>query len=335
MAKTLCKGIRKDGSPCQGRGLPQYDGYCIAHGPPADQAHQWRSLGGQNSSTAARLDKRIPERLKKALDQIEDAMARVLAGTLAPAALTAMCRGAKAKIDLYRLADEDMDTIRLEETEQAAAEIAGIDANLELLEAADDYAARQDQYRSQYLIDLGLAQVENPSRPQEPPQTVLTEEGQRLFGYRYSCNYTQADLDEWAELLDDDDPISPEDMTEYVMELVDMKERTELAQVYAHRVPNPPRDPLTGQTMSLPPACVKASLTSEYDAPGAAPSAEILESRLSQIHQLLQKLQEMHQKKVAELANNPSLAGQAPASDFASRIADNYGAFPQSAPTWP
>lgn len=87
--------------------------------------------------------------------------------------------------------------------------------------------------------------------------------------------------------------------------------------------------------MSLPPACVKASLTSEYDAPGAAPSAETLESRLSQIHQLLQKLQEMHQKKVAELANNPSLAGQAPASDFASRIADNYGAFPQSAPTWP
>ncbi len=335
MAKTLCKGIRKDGSPCQGRGLPQYDGYCIAHGPPPDQTHQWRSLGGHNSATAARLDKRIPERLKKAIDQIDDAMARVLAGTLEPAALSAMCRGAKAKIDLYRLADEDMDTIRLEETEQAAAEIAGIHANLELLEAADDYAARQDQYRSQYLIDQGLARIETPSHPQDPPQTVLTEEGRRRFGYRHSCNYTQADLDEWAEILDDDDPFKLDDMSEIARELVDMKERTELALVYADRVPNPPRDPLTGQTMSLPPACVKASLTSEYDAPGAAPSAETLENRLSQVNQLLQKLQEVHKKKVAELANNPSLAGQAPDSHLASITADHYGAMPQSAPAWP
>ena len=34
MAKTPCKGIKKDGTPCQGHGLTQYDGYCIAHDPP-------------------------------------------------------------------------------------------------------------------------------------------------------------------------------------------------------------------------------------------------------------------------------------------------------------
>ena len=33
MSKTLCKSIRKDGSPCQGNGLKQFDGYCIAHAP--------------------------------------------------------------------------------------------------------------------------------------------------------------------------------------------------------------------------------------------------------------------------------------------------------------
>ena len=52
MAKILCKSIRKDGSPCQGHGLKQFDGYCIAHGP-ADKVREWRSRGGKNSSTAA------------------------------------------------------------------------------------------------------------------------------------------------------------------------------------------------------------------------------------------------------------------------------------------
>ena len=68
MSKTLCKSVRKDGSPCQGRGLKKYDGLCIAHGPAPDQVHEWRSLGGKNSATAARLDKRMPERLKDMID---------------------------------------------------------------------------------------------------------------------------------------------------------------------------------------------------------------------------------------------------------------------------
>ena len=71
--KALCKSIRKDGSPCQGHGLEQFDGYCIAHGP-ADKVRQWRSRGGKNSATAARLDKRIPDRLKNMMDMLEDGM---------------------------------------------------------------------------------------------------------------------------------------------------------------------------------------------------------------------------------------------------------------------
>ena len=81
MAKTPCKSIKRDGSPCNGKGLEQFDGYCIAHGP-ADQTRQWRALGGTNSSTAARLDKRIPARLKNMMDMLEDGMNRVLEGAL-------------------------------------------------------------------------------------------------------------------------------------------------------------------------------------------------------------------------------------------------------------
>ncbi|MDE0338452.1 MAG: DUF5763 domain-containing protein, partial [Caldilineaceae bacterium] len=37
VAKTLCKGTRKDGTPCQGVALEKYDGYCLAHGAPPEQ----------------------------------------------------------------------------------------------------------------------------------------------------------------------------------------------------------------------------------------------------------------------------------------------------------
>ena len=40
MAKTPCKRLKKDGSPCQGQGLSQFDSCCMAHGPVADaRAH--------------------------------------------------------------------------------------------------------------------------------------------------------------------------------------------------------------------------------------------------------------------------------------------------------
>ena len=204
MAKTPCKGIKKDGSPCQGHGLPQYDGYCIAHGPTPDQTHQWRSLGGQNSSTAARLDKRTPERLKNAIDLINDGIVQVAQGEMEPARLIAMSRGAKALLDLCNFADQDMETIRREETEQAAAQLLGVQSNLDLLEIADHIAARQDQYRSQSLVDQGLAELVPSPDPDQPPQTVLTEEGRRRFGYRRPCQCTQAYIDDWNSLLDFD-----------------------------------------------------------------------------------------------------------------------------------
>ncbi len=36
MAKTPCQSLKKDGSPCQGQGLSQFDSCCIAHGPVAE-----------------------------------------------------------------------------------------------------------------------------------------------------------------------------------------------------------------------------------------------------------------------------------------------------------
>ena len=85
----------------------------IAHAP-AGKTHAWRSRGGKNSSTAARSDKRIPERLRAAIEALDQGLLDVQEGNLDPAAYSAMCRGAKAIADLYRLADQEMELIRNE-----------------------------------------------------------------------------------------------------------------------------------------------------------------------------------------------------------------------------
>ena len=88
MSSTPCKSVKKDGAPCRGNGLDHFDGYCIAHAP-ADKAWEWRSRGGKASSAAARADKRIPDRLRHAIDKLSTGMDQVLKGKLAPAATTA------------------------------------------------------------------------------------------------------------------------------------------------------------------------------------------------------------------------------------------------------
>ena len=347
MARTPCKGIKKDGTPCQGHGLPQYDGYCIAHGPPADQAHEWRSLGGQNSSTAARLDKRTPERLKTAIDLINDGIVQVAQGTMEPARLDAMSRGTKALINLLSFGDRDMETIRREETEQAAAQLLGAQGNLDLLEIADHIAARQDQYRSQSLVDQGLAELVPSPDPHQPPQTVLTEEGRRRFGYRRACTITQQEIDDWEEVLDEARTISfsIDERHEMVQELVGIHSNVLDAREDLTLEPSPPTDPLTGQPMTEPPACVKASLTTKYDAPSAAPSAEFLENRLKQVRDLLFKAMGKDRAPMVSLdepdaldepGDIPSPDGEAPDSDLASAATvSTNGETPRSEPSWP
>ena len=97
------------------------------------------------------------------MDMLEDGMNRVLEGTLNSADYTAICRGAKVRIDLYRLADEEMEAICTEETQIAAAEIAGAHSDLDILKAADEITAQQNQYRIDSLIDKELAKCGQPA----------------------------------------------------------------------------------------------------------------------------------------------------------------------------
>ena len=250
MAKTPCKSVKKDGAPCQGNGLPRFDGYCIAHAP-AGKTREWRTRGGKNSSTAVRSDKRIPERLRSAIEALDKGLLDVQEGNLDPAAYSAMCRGAKAMADLYRLADQEMELIRHEETEAAAMEVAGAHGDPAILTAAAKISAEHDRYRADALIEQGLALPETDlTHDSDPPgRLVLTDAGRRRFGLQQLTSFTQDDIDQIRALLE-----RPEiDRHQCIAARNTLSEmRTSIDEAIADlaRDPAPVRDALTGQTLS-------------------------------------------------------------------------------------
>ena len=295
MSKTPCKSIKRDGSPCNGKGLEQFDGYCIAHGP-ADQTRQWRALGGTNSSTAARLDKRIPARLKNMMDMLEDGMNRVLEGTLSSADYTVICRGAKVRIDLYRLADEEMEAIRAEETQTAAEEIAGAHGDLAILKAADEITAQQNQYRIDSLIDQDLAKCDSPQTDDRPADYVLTDEGRRRFDFRHQASFTQQDIDDLkAEVMQN--TYEKEHLPLVSSLMNQMREDMEAALADLTRDPAldpaPPRDPLTGQTLNELPAGVSTGLPSYANSADAVRSPEILQDQIRQVDEIINEVEKI------------------------------------------
>ena len=298
MSKTLCKGIRKDGSPCQGNGLDQYDGYCIAHGPTPDQAHQWRSLGGKNSATVARLDKRIPERFKHLHDNLETGLKQVLDGTLSPARYNASCRGVKMILDLYRQSDQEMDDIRAEEIQAAAAELLGLHANLDVLEAADEMGDRQDQYRAEALVNQGFAEFEEPFDPEEPPEIVLNDTGRRRFGY-HSLAMAQRFLNEISEELFHFDPRKSDvsSLPETTELLEDLQEKVEESLSTLARDDVAPFDPLTGQAVTKLPAGVKISSGSSRSPLEEQDPKDVLEMQRNLTKELLRMAEEISEHK--------------------------------------
>jgi len=291
MSKKLCKGIRKDGSPCRGQALKQYNGYCIAHGPPADQAHQWRSLGGKNSATAVRLDKRIPERLKYLHDILETGLKQVLDGTLSPARYAAICRGVKIILELYRQADQEMDLIRTEEIQAAAAEFLGLRSNLDVLEAADEMNDRQDQYRAESLVEQDFAEVKESLKPDQPSEIFLNDKGRRRFGY-HTIDFTQHFLNGLDDELTEYDP-RQSDLSEITGLLEDLQEDVENTLSTLARADVAPFDPLTGQSITELPAGVRTRSKLNRRIHDEVKPQERLQEQLSRINQLMRRAEEL------------------------------------------
>ena len=321
MAKTPCKSFRRDGSPCNGQGLKQFDGYCIAHGP-ADKIRAWRARGGKNSSTAARLDKRIPERLQGIINDLAEGFTAVRDGTLSPAAYTAMCRGAKAMTDVYCNADKEMEQIRNEETQAAAEEIAGAHGDLDILAAAAAIIARQNEYRVQSLVEQELAEPELKDDETKPAPHLLTAEGKKRFGHRLRSVYKQkdiADMKEAAEKYTFKRSELPGQI-KYMAEMRTQMERT-LAEGQlepAGTSPPPPDpalpcDPLTGQPLNELPAGVTSGPPSDIDE--IKPSPAILEDQIQQLEDQIREYEKNYEIENYDMKRKRFHAGLDPEDD--------------------
>ena len=297
MTSTPCKSLKKDGAPCRGNGLDQLGGYCIAHAP-ADKAWEWRSHGGKASSAAARADKRIPDRLRDAIEKVSTGMDQVLEGKLEPAALSAISRAAKVLIELYRLADHEMDLIRSEETAAAAAQVAGAAGDPQLLDAAAAIAAWQDQYRIDSLIDQGLVAPEpvETKDADQPQARVLTAAGRQRFGYQRLTKYTRRDIDVCRELVIDNPP-EGHDLPVALYDLYFIRKNlNELLTDCAPASP-PVVDALTGQPLSRLPAAVIPATVPIVGPGQAEQAAKNLQDMLQHANKLTRQIEDLYEKR--------------------------------------
>ena len=298
MTKNTCKSAKQYGSPCKGQGLEQFDGYCIAHGP-ADQNRERRAGGGKASATpatASRADKRIPERRQGVINALTEGMIQVQEGTLSPAAYSAMCKGAKELREYHRLADEEMEQIRAEETQAASAEIA----------------AQPNQDISQALVDQVLAEPEPADDEDEPAENVLTDQGNRPLDYQRHTTDTQKDIDGLRNLVEHTflaDSKLPEVLESLTETRAAIKET--LADL---QDPAPPLNSLTSQPLKELPARVQTGLPPVAKPAGAEPSRETLDDQLRQVDILVSLFKETYGEKLSQEEMNQLLAGDDPAS---------------------
>ena len=110
-----CAGIKRDGQPCGSQVLS--DGtYCYVHAPGKQaERTEARRRGGQNRSTAARLHALLPPRLVPAFDQLEQALADVLAGRLSPKQASAAAAVARAMVAVLQAGELEERLRKLEE----------------------------------------------------------------------------------------------------------------------------------------------------------------------------------------------------------------------------
>ncbi len=100
MSRT-CESKRKDGKPCSVQALPG-DKFCFAHSAgTAEKRRAAYSTGGKQRANAARAQKALPPDLRQLLTLLLEAIPLAQAGTLPPAAASAMASLAGAAVRVY------------------------------------------------------------------------------------------------------------------------------------------------------------------------------------------------------------------------------------------
>lgn len=312
MPKTLCKGVKNDGTPCQGQGQDKYDGYCIAHAPK-EITDEWRTRGGKNSSNAARSRKQIPEPFDGIIQELRQGLSEVREGKLSPSQLNAMCNGARAIAQLVNLSNEEVDLIRSQDIEAAALELAGAQGDLAVLKAAASISAENERYRADSLIYQGLAIPEAGKNPGSAPlsRLVLTATGRRRFGLQKLTGYTQEDFDQIEALLKRS-RIEPSEWDAANQRLSRMHASIEEAIADLQSGPAPVHDPVTGQVLTEPPTGVRIGPVNGDRHINTEAAIKTLQEQRRQVEKLMRILEFRYKVELSDLRDlrQPSMTAE-------------------------
>lgn len=301
MPKLLCKGVKKDGTPCQGQGLEKYGGFCIGHAPK-EITDEWRTRGGKNSSNAARSHKPMPEPFDGIFQELRQGLSEVREGKLSPSQFNAMCNGARAMAQLLHLSNQEVDLLRKQEVETAASELAGAPGDLAILKAAAHNAAEYERYTAESLIDQGLAvpATENNHGSTPLSRLVLTDAGRRRFGLQKLTRFTQEDFDQ-IEALFKRSRVEPEEWVAADQHLSKMCISIEEAIADLESGPAPVRDPLTGHVLTEPPVGVKLGPVNADHHINIEAAITTLKKQRQQVERFIRILEFRYKAELSEL----------------------------------
>ena len=172
-----------------------------------------------------------------------------------PAICNAISRSAQTLINIRRRADEEMELIRTEEIQAAAADIAGAHPDLE---AAADINARLERFSSEALVEQGYAEFKASDNPDDPPDVVLNDRGRLRFGF-YDIYLTQKMLTDVERVIAHHNPDAHGALdSSHNIHILNMHELDvqDMLTALAHG-PETPVDPLTGQPFTKVPLQLK------------------------------------------------------------------------------
>jgi len=118
---AICLETRRDGTPCTAQ-VVGGGSRCWAHDPAlAAKRAETRRRGGQNRANRVRLAKIMPLRLVPVWEQLEQALAAVLAGDLNPKQASAAASVARALVAVQQAGEVEERLRKLEEAQEHAS----------------------------------------------------------------------------------------------------------------------------------------------------------------------------------------------------------------------
>jgi hypothetical protein len=122
-ALILCKGIKKDGSPCTVRALE--DGYCFAHSPSLeDKRKEASKKGGTNSSKVERLNRLVASRFGPVSNTLESVLEELKSNKMDPKTAQAIANVSRVLITVLTLGDLEERVRVLEEKREEFLNVA-------------------------------------------------------------------------------------------------------------------------------------------------------------------------------------------------------------------